>query len=529
MAPRVQPHEELPEDYEMPEGSKRWLWVLLDEELADLSDLSEIYTDPERAEVSDLRRAMGDAGDIADEAVESDDTAATIYKPDKHGYIITLPDKVETRLRYRVTSGRPVAEIRVANRHIPMPPEHNLNAATRRVLKRFEKPNRRLTRDDEAANRLAGLQALYDVKASCAADRGEDEEAASWGATPWKLGVQAGLLVAFDVFVGQDAPGTDGSADDISVPVTYIERARANIRICHGIREAWRQAPSPALPAEAANRLGAADAAFFAAPATDFQWPLASQVAPSPPATAGNSQSQAAAPAPVSRPGHSVGGPEGGDAEEEDMFGEDSHVGAVGQPSALVDAGSLVPQVDANGLPERRCRRQRAAPAASAIPKLKFLAPADFDASVPLEAKRVDDGVSMETGYGPGGASAQVSMEGAPLRGDRYLMQRAVLRGSPVVYAKEIIDATRVRTASGNAGAQRKAVTLISIKEVMVAGFQKYPVGKFVDGDSRSAHIVFAEPPLADRNLMMLYHNMLIDLCQVSLEGSPLSYKTSMK
>eukprot|EP00969_Alexandrium_andersonii_P128580 5681953-Alexandrium_andersonii.AAC.1 len=56
-------------------------------------------------------------------------------------------------------------------------------------------------------------------------------EAATWGAAPWKLGVLSGLLLAFDVFVKQDAPGEDGSDAPVPIAASYVARARQLLHV----------------------------------------------------------------------------------------------------------------------------------------------------------------------------------------------------------------------------------------------------------------------------------------------------------
>ena len=53
-------------------------------------------------------------------------------------------------------------------------------------------------------------------------------------------------------------------------------------------------------------------------------------------------------------------------------------------------------------------------------------------------------------------------------------------------------------------------------ESVMTAGFEEYPVGKLLGKGSNNSRVVFAAPPSGDRNLIVKYHNMLVDLCQVS-------------
>ena len=56
-------------------------------------------------------------------------------------------------------------------------------------------------------------------------------------------------------------------------------------------------------------------------------------------------------------------------------------------------------------------------------------------------------------------------------------------------------------------------------QEVMTAGFKQWPVGKLVDAGKPKARVVLTRPPTQEdgREAMTKFHNMLVDLCQVSL------------
>ena len=52
---------------------------------------------------------------------------------------------------------------------------------------------------------------------------------------------------------------------------------------------------------------------------------------------------------------------------------------------------------------------------------------------------------------------------------------------------------------------------------VMKAGFEKYPIGKLLEEGTIGSHVVFVAPPLGQPAHMCIYHNLMVDLCQVSL------------
>ena len=56
---------------------------------------------------------------------------------------------------------------------------------------------------------------------------------------PWHLATLSGLLVAFDVFAGQNSVGADGGASDLLLPRQYVERAKALLDIVHGMKDAF--------------------------------------------------------------------------------------------------------------------------------------------------------------------------------------------------------------------------------------------------------------------------------------------------
>ena len=173
------------------------------------------------------------------------------YAPDEEGYAFTLPDNVESRLRYRKQGAAFVAEFRVANRDFKIPAEHSLETATKKVIAHFSQKGRKLTRSPAAANMLTSLTTLYNVKAACASDRGEDAHAAMWGIAPWKLGIKCGLLVPFDVFVGNSVLGIPDSNDVIEVPVENVRRARMWADVLDGFREAWNRKDKQTVPPSA--------------------------------------------------------------------------------------------------------------------------------------------------------------------------------------------------------------------------------------------------------------------------------------
>ena len=70
-------------------------------------------------------------------------------------------------------------------------------------------------------------------------EEGDYDCAARWGAGPWKVGVLAGLLFGFDVFVGQIDPATVAASPRLSLQREHIRRARELHGLLEHMRAAW--------------------------------------------------------------------------------------------------------------------------------------------------------------------------------------------------------------------------------------------------------------------------------------------------
>ncbi|CAJ1341393.1 unnamed protein product [Effrenium voratum] len=181
-APRVAPHEEVPESVQV-EGP-RYFWADLPPELADLAGIAPLLTDPERAAVSGLKRAV----DVpAEEMLQ---------------YIFKLPDGVVTRLKYSWTCGEPRAQMRIPNRLVVDSEGFCVAECARRVAERFRDPHQTLEMDNQARACFLGYQTLLNVRANAAAQVGSDKLATRMSIGPWHLGMLAALMALFDVFVG---------------------------------------------------------------------------------------------------------------------------------------------------------------------------------------------------------------------------------------------------------------------------------------------------------------------------------------
>ena len=234
-APAVPPHEGLPSDYVLPAGMAPWYWAEMDDDLGELCGLGHMLRDPELAASGGLQRVSPDAID-----------ESGLFQPDCEGYVFNLPDGVVSQLRYNMASGRPVAEFRIGFRAFPLPAEHDVGAACRRVFKVFAVPHVRLQPTEGAQQLMKAVETTCNIKAGVAAQTGDYMAAARWGAGPWKVGVLAGLLLAFDVFVGQDATYQPDDDNIIQFDRCIVARAKALHRALEAARSMWHAATEPA-------------------------------------------------------------------------------------------------------------------------------------------------------------------------------------------------------------------------------------------------------------------------------------------
>ena len=261
-APRVQAHEALPADFILPEGAARWVWIDLEEELATLSGLEEYFQDPELARRHEKLVLASEESDAVGAEVD--------FLPNAGGYVFTLPDGVESRLRWKIEVGVPVAQIRISNRDFELPEEFSIVAASNRVLDRFSKKNRKIVRDDAAMNKAKSIQTLYSVKVAMAVDAGREEESARWGIASWLLGVMNGLLYSFDVAVGNPTPDADDSNAPIRLPRSYVERAHKVLDLLVTCRNCYAGGETSQAGAARRQALDDVSATFLAEPVDHF-------------------------------------------------------------------------------------------------------------------------------------------------------------------------------------------------------------------------------------------------------------------
>ena len=173
----VPPHSPLPAEYKLPEGFAAWTWAELDHDMASLCGLRALLADPDAAkqaeEEGQLARAQPDSAHIPEPNPDDVDMDhGVVFLPDAAGYELKLPDGVRARWRYRLEPGEmksALAEFRVGNRDVPLPAEHNLEVAAKRVLEFFV-PHTKLVFDNSAKKLFATQRTKSSIQAILATD-----------------------------------------------------------------------------------------------------------------------------------------------------------------------------------------------------------------------------------------------------------------------------------------------------------------------------------------------------------------------
>jgi len=431
--------------------------------MADMIGIKDLLFDPELAAASELRRAAPQVNAAAAGALANPD-----YLPDEEGYEIELPDGTPTRLRFCKQDGAFVAEYRVGNRDIPLPAKHKLDVAGPRVLDFFKKPHATIALNDEARKLMRAVQTLSEIKAKAAADASDANGAARWGAVPWKVGVIAGLLVAFDSLVEQAGVHKRNPVTQcIEVNRHLMSRAKSLCDVLEAMRTAWHSKGAFVMRATP-TILGVVHPDVLAG------------ILPGMTAPSGMAAFPATQPAAKRRRLAVVAGSAASSssdaAEVAGAGGED-----VQPPEEEVEEGSGA-----------------------------------GDDSVPLVAKKLEDAISFDVGYGPAGVTAQASWKEPTLwMTDRDVMQRTVLKGRPVVKYNVFCDGPRREQTAANGVKKTLGFPKVIWEEIMAAGFAQFPVGKLVDSGTKDSRVEFSEPPTDTRERQVAYHNMLVDLCGV--------------
>ena len=170
----VPPHSPLPPEYILAEGHAPWVWAELDPDMASLCGLKSLLADPDAAEkaVEEGKMARASSENETFGQDDADVARGVRFLPDAAGYDMKLPDGVQTRWRYRIEPGQPamvMAEYRIGDRNVPLPPDHALRPAAERVL-RFFPPHTTLQFDESAKKLFATMRTQSSVQATLATD-----------------------------------------------------------------------------------------------------------------------------------------------------------------------------------------------------------------------------------------------------------------------------------------------------------------------------------------------------------------------
>ena len=165
----VQPHSPLPPEYTVAASHIPWTWAELDADMAALCGLRSFLADPEAAAQAAVEGKLTSAPRDGDLSCDAADIAKGVrFLPNTMGYAMQLPDGVTTRWRYRIEADAvAMAEFRVGNRDVPLPPAHALKPAAERVL-RFFPPHTKLIFDDAAKKLFSTLRTQSSVQATLA-------------------------------------------------------------------------------------------------------------------------------------------------------------------------------------------------------------------------------------------------------------------------------------------------------------------------------------------------------------------------
>lgn len=195
--------------------------------------------------------------------------------------------------------------------------------------------------------------------------------------------------------------------------------------------------------------------------------------------------------------------------------------GLVDGAGAGAEAAESTPPQNSDGVAANRLDIAGAAPAPSqnqsrigdstalaSFPELSQVLETQMQEDV--DEKAEEDGIPLTEGYGDGGQSVQ----DVHLFTDRDVMRRTILRGDAVVLKEHMVDVLK-KAKPGEK--RRQTIGSRNWEAVMRAGLAKFPVGKLLDAGTSNSRVVFAAPPLHNPLAKVVYHNLLVDLCQVSL------------
>ncbi|CAK0820661.1 unnamed protein product [Prorocentrum cordatum] len=495
----VQPHAPLPDTYAMPAGTLRHKWVPLVAEVADALELVAGSASPDQAARVWARAARP----REDDAASSETVDGKVYVPDAEGFSVTLPDGVQTQVRFQRDASAPTGfrpEWLVANRSFPMPAHHSLETCVPRVTTYFEKPHVVLEPTVEALALHQSYQGAFNVMCYKQREAGREYAGAALGAAPWHLGELASALCifkwltqpgvgGFDIFCGRYDDTEEYTSRKIAPQEEHVERAASLLKVVHLLKVAaasTEEEPEPAAAdADTAEQRRVELAAFIASSqgAFDGLWSASQHArADRPPVDAPPAASEASAHGGVSR----------GGAREGELAGDDDAVSLANSREEPGSPGGEIGDVSADEASAQAAREGAPGGGPTSGPGILVL----------------EDVKGLDFGYGADGSSVQDGPFHAAGLTDRNIMRRTLLVGTPTVTMRAACE----RMKSSRRGGQRpKHLPEQTWLRVMEAGLQGSPVARL---DGREIHVARIPGGQADR---VAYHNALMRLCALPL------------
>ncbi|CAK0858559.1 unnamed protein product [Prorocentrum cordatum] len=503
----VQPHEAPPTDFAPPTGHSSWTRAPLLPEIADALGLGEGAASPEAAER--LRERPTDGLPALDAAAEVEER----FRPNANGYVVTLPDGVETRVRFRLASDATLgfeAEWRIANRSFPTPAAHELQKCCARALAYFNEPHRVLTLTDRADVAFRSYTGCFNVQAATKRDKKDIEGAARMGCAPWQLGQIAGALCVFDIFHGRYDETPVYQSRTIQVVPEHIKRAASLL-----FAEDRLKAIAAGGDAAATGPPGMDEAAMMRLQMESY---IGTGGGPQPFDGLWSQNAFAGDAATPSGNHLEASAVEEEEAEEEaaralglDGTPQDEPRGAAALGGgASADDGGFRQRLAADG-PEGAGVGARAdVPGAEELHGAGDLAAAQ---AAPASSTRdalltMKDVRSIEYGHGLQGSSVQETLL-APQWTDRAAMQKTPLAGAPAIDRRSA--AQRIMTSRAGGG-RRKTIDAERWARVMKAGLAGCSIAQFDEEECR----VKMPPVPDDVALRHKYHNELMTLCGIA-------------
>ena len=211
----VEPHQALPNRLLLPEGTPRWLWPQLLECMVAPLGLPDGIT--RKAVAAAMYKPLRGAAPVDDDSNDEKE-ADRLFQPNASGYAVTLADGSNSRLRYRKREGAAGeawhAELRAANRDVPIPDGCSLKSMAVRVLDYFKAPHQKMQWTVDAKLAFKGFQMVFDCQGAKFRDEGRVSVAARYGAGPWHLGILSVALVVCEIALGDDSDDVVEEAEE---------------------------------------------------------------------------------------------------------------------------------------------------------------------------------------------------------------------------------------------------------------------------------------------------------------------------